>query len=168
MLTIGADTYVSVAETTKYIETIYGDDSTVYSYWDDLETSQKEMYLRKSILQIEALPFTGKRKYNGQTLEFPRTNGSVQVTLSGNIESEIPTYVKYAQIDNAIAMFNIAENSENKQRINLQKNGVKSFKLGEFSETYGDNASSSLYNVADQEVISYLKQWLSGGYKIVW
>lgn len=167
MLTIGADTYVSVAETTKYIETVYGDDSAVYSYWDDLETSGKEMLLRKSLMQIEALPFIGKRKYNGQALEFPRTTGSVQVALPNDIASEIPSFIKFAQIDNAIAMFNIAENSESKQRANLQRSGVKSFSLGEFSETYGDNSSVLVYDVSDQNIIAYLKQWLSGGYKIV-
>ena len=167
MLTIGANTYVSVAETTKYIEAVFGDDSAVYNYWDDLENNQKEMFLTKSLMQIEALPFTGIRKYNGQALEFPRTRADVAQTLVGDIASEIPLSVKFAQIDNAIAMFNIAENSESKQRATLQRNGVKSFSLGEFSETYGNNSSILVYDVADQNVISYLKNWLSGSYKIV-
>ena len=166
MLTIGVDTYINVAQATKYIELVYGDNSEVYTYWDNLDNGEKEMLLTKSLLQIEALPYTGRRKYENQTLEFPRTNG-VQCKSSDNIASEIPVQVKYAQIDNAIAMFNIAENSENKNRLNLQRNGVKSFSLGEFSETYADSSSFSMYNVTDQNVISLLKQWLSGGYRIV-
>lgn len=166
MLTIGVDTYVSVSQATKYIETVYGDDSAAYSYWDDLETSAKEMLLTKSLMQLEALPYTGRRLYKNQALEFPRTMGN-QLDSSDDIAAEIPRYMQFAQIDNAVAMFNIAENSESKQRANLQRNGVKSFSLGEFSETYADSSSMLLYDVADQNVVSYLKQWLSGGYKIV-
>lgn len=167
MLTIGVNTYVSVGEVSSYIQNTYGEDSTVFAYWDGLEQGAKEMFLTKSLLQLEALPYVGRRKFKNQVLEFPRTTASCQEELKTSMNDEIPTFIKYAQIDNAIAMFNIAENQENKQRISLQKNGVSSFSLGDFSETYQGN-SISLYNVADQNIITYVNHWLSGGYKVVW
>lgn len=163
MLEIGVNTYASIKEVESYIISSYGEDSEYFTYWDELDSTSKEMLLKKSLMQIENLPFTGVRKYKNQALEFPRTHGN-QEELVGSIT--IPDFAKFAQIDNAIAMFTVGRNSEMQNRVALQRNGVTSFKLGDFSETYG-NSNGSILELADQQIIKYFTNWLYGGYRLV-
>ena len=166
MITIGTDSYITVDFADSYIQGFYGEDSNEYSIWDSLETSQKEMYLKKSAMQIDNLPFTGIKKYKDQVMQLPRCNDNVS-----KFEDNEWTYndlIKYAQAENVVSLMNgkLSSGGEGGS-VRRQLEGVTGFSLDGFSETYSGNIDSKLQIVGSQEALSMLSSWLHGGFEIL-
>ena len=73
------------------------------------------------------------------------------------VQSEVPSAVKYAQCEIA---FETASGTSN--RVKLQRQGVKSFSLGNLSETYSGASNS----IVSHEAKELLKPYIGGGYRI--
>ena len=73
------------------------------------------------------------------------------------VQSEVPSAVKYAQCEIALETASGTSN-----RVKLQRQGVKSFSLGNLSETYSGASNS----IVSHEAKELLKPYIGGGYRI--
>ena len=86
---------------------------------------------------MDSLPFTGKKYAIAQTLQWPRyikTRGGWRVERDSEGDVVVPTAIKNAVCEEVLARLDTSGDA----RRALQEAGVKSFKLSDLSETYGD------------------------------
>lgn len=157
-LIILKDSYISLEDANKYIHTHYLSTDNLRISWDALDSDSKEILLRKAFSKINKLPFTGRPANPQQSLPFPRYG------KDNGLEN-----VGYAQIETALHYTDKYIYEEMSQRKMLQRVGVKRYSIGDLSEEFVDSASSashSNYFGLDPESYTYLKNYLTGGYKI--
>ena len=112
MLEVGQHPYVTIAEADKYIEENYSPKNILRAHWTVCPDEYKEQYLRKSMIEIEALPFVGRKTIWSSELQFPRTllNAPLYVMHSpiylmyNRDDSKVPKAVKEAEIENALGI----------------------------------------------------------------
>ena len=152
-MTLGTDSYVTLVEANDYIANFHSG-----SAWDTLTDAQKEQRLVLACERLEALPFSGRKAGKNQTLSFPRFPNTT-----------VPESIKAAQVE--IALLSVSQSglsAEAAQRVNLQRQGVTSFSIGDLSESYG--GQSGLVEdhafLANAEIHALLNRFLQGGYPI--
>ena len=144
--------YATIEEVDSYVVTYYGSSDTVRTNWEALLTADKQVMLNKAERAIDLLPFHGEPCQADKA--FPRNPNAAAST----------TKVKEATIELALR---INSSSEAQERYDLQAQGVKSFKIGDLSETFGDSmALGGIDKFAYDVVYPLLKDWLGGGYRI--
>lgn len=116
--------------------------------WGQADESTKEKALKQATRAIDRQLLRGRKTNPEQELAFPRYP-----------DTEIPTVVKEACCEEALAILE----SGNSQRRRLQQEGVQSFSLGNMSETYVVGAGKGLLS---QEAKDLLSPWLLGGVNI--
>jgi len=86
----------------------------------------------------------------------------------GHTDSGAPERVKSAEIELALYLSDEKKQESSEKRSKLIADGVKSFSLGDLSESYGDNVqSASKSSVYDcKKAVSLLSPYLSGGFEI--
>ena len=112
MLEVGKNTYVTIEEATEYIENNYSAKNILRVHWSVCPDEYKEQYLRKSMIEIEALPFVGRKTIWSSELQFPRTllnaplytRRSPVFLLYNRSDSGVPKEVKEAEIENALGI----------------------------------------------------------------
>ena len=166
-LIVGTDTYISLDDAQEYLSENYISTDEKLIAWNALSDMDKEILLRKALKTIEAQPYAGFKACSTQTLEFPRAIYTMipydVYEPSGiwpdnwYVQSEVPSTVKYAQCEIA---FETASGTSN--RVKLQRQGVKSFSLGNLSETYSGASNS----IVSHEAKELLKPYIGGGYRI--
>lgn len=178
-LTVGTNTYISLADADTYISENYPSTSTEYVAWDGLSDADKEIYLKKATKKIDRQILRGIKAIDSQTLEFPRAihsndrfynNNVVGVSVNRYdnyiVESEVSEAVKAAQVEEALSISINGNSISNRQ--SLQQQGVKSFSLGDLSETYGTGLASGFNStvLASSEAKELLKYYLAGSVRI--
>jgi hypothetical protein len=165
-LTVGTDSYISLADAETYISENYISTEAKAVAWAALSDGNKEILLRKACKKIDRQLYTGIKAEDSQSLEFPRairTNCrreawpllNVYFDSDWIIQTETPEAVKSAQAEEAISL---AKGTP--KRLELQAQGVKSFSIGgSLSESYSGPSSITL---SSQEAIAYLKPYLLG------
>ena len=170
-IVVGTDAYISLVDADLYMTNNYVSTSTEYTTWDALSDGDKEIYLKKATKRIDRQILRGIKAVDTQTLEFPRalkTYGSYwdqpvygATPYRSNdyvVESEVGQRVKDANIEEALSISVNGTGLNNRQ--SLQQQGVKSFSLGDLSETYGTGLSSSfnstvLTSTVAKELLKY-------------
>ena len=112
MLEVGKNSYVTVQEATEYINAHYSAKNALCAHWTACPDDYKERYLLKSMQEIEALPFVGRKTVWSNELQFPRSllNAPLYVrnnpvfVLYNRSENKVPQEVKAAQIENALGI----------------------------------------------------------------
>lgn len=112
MLEVGKNTYVTIDEATEYIEANYSAKNILRAHWTVCPDEYKEQYLKKSLIEIEALPFVGRKTIWTNGLQFPRTLMNAPLyTIRNPVylmynrdQFEVPKEVKEAQIENALGI----------------------------------------------------------------
>ena len=133
-------------------------------------TGDKDAYLRQARRAIDRQRLVGIKSIANQTLEFPRAiqtsadirylpNGYVQRESGWLVQVDVPQDVIDAQVEEALEML-VGVSS----RAELQRAGVKSFSLGDLSESYG---SINPGRLASYEAQQLLAEYLAGGAPIV-
>lgn len=164
-LIVGQNTYVTIKEANELVKAYFVEDSETRSRYEDLDNSEKAVYLYRSCLDMQKLPYRGFKKEQGQRLAFPRIN-----KFGYQSDDEM---VKLAQVLNAISFMSIDYVSEiNQQAYSLLSNGITSFKLGDFSIGFNkDIAMNKFFGGAGMSnsgaVESLLGEWLRGSYRTV-
>ena len=151
-LIIGVDSYISVEEADELLQKYFFENDPPIILWSNLTVSNKEIYLRKACLQLESLPFRGAKEHRTQILSFPRRDGNMAT-------------IKLAQALQAIMLTDTIAQDEQAIRNNIRQSGVKSYKIGNLSETFSSTLGRNFGNVSIQ-VLEILKRYLSGGYYI--
>lgn len=145
--TVGASTanaYDTLANANTYFAS---GDHPKYSTWNALTDAEKTSYLIQATRQIDALKINGP-KYTttatsgvpDQALKFPRAVDYDDGTTF------IPVRVKHAMFEQALFLADNLAGSE--ERLNLQRQGVKSFSLGDLSESYTGRGQRALCDLA--------------------
>lgn len=155
--------YVTLEEANKYVETHYLETDDARLRWEDLEDESKEVLLVRSFEGIDSLPFPGRKTYPSQEECFPRYPST-----------EVPLRIKYAQIENALALSEDSYDAESSFYERLQRYGIQSYSIGNLSETFGSvvsGGSSDVITFSSVGIVSnrakqYLLPYLRGGYKI--
>lgn len=176
MLNIGVDSYVSLQDAENIIQNICTSSDKAYAKWSTLSDSDKEVLLRNSCRDINALKFDGRRANLGQTLEFPRVNQmpcgiGYRLYIShfndnglgdnGESANGLPE-ARQAQCINAVYASLYSDMADDVIGMNIQ--GLTSKKAGPIAETYNRNNNDSkdaLMGIYTKKVYSILRCWLN-------
>lgn len=143
------NSYVTVEEADSYFA-----NTLQFEDWNKYDATTKEKALITATRQIDRLPFSGRKLDLYQNLEFPRTNTALEFT------DGIPDAVAYATCEQALFLL-----QGGSKRQELQKQGVKSYSLGDLSETFVDNLSEAQKTICP-EALSYLRKYMLGSVAI--
>lgn len=146
--------YATVEQANEFISKYYSSKDSLRIAWNALSNEDKQVVLNRAEQSIDQLPFTGKSVHKDKV--FPR---------HPNPEKSL-VQVQIATIELAIQGLN----EEFKERYDLQQQGVKSYRIGDLSETFGATQGATGYAGIDaftySVVFPYLKDYLGGGYNI--
>jgi len=157
-ITVGTDTYISLADAETYLAAHYLSTDAKLVAWNALSSDgNKEILLRRAAKLIDSQPINGIRASDTQTMEFPRSRFSTY-DMEYDEPTTIPDKVKYAQCEIAISMAKGIS-----KRVELQRQGVKSFRIGNLQEAYGGNNNPYL----SEEAQEYLSEFIGGSYRIL-
>lgn len=175
-ITVGENSYISIVDATTYVTTNYISTDSKRLGWLALTDADKEIFLKKATKKIDRQKIRGIKAVYQQTLEFPRAIESdfyraeyyQNITITNYsgymVETEVAQIVKEAEVEEALAMM-IDAGMSNK-RAELQAQGVKSFSLGNLSETYAVSSSSSETKLLSVEANDLLRYYLLGTVQI--
>ncbi len=149
MITKYVDSYVTVEEANAFFAATLNSDA-----WDEADDTKKEKALKMATRQIDRLPFQGRKLDYNQNLEFPR-NITAKAFTDG-----VPQQVKYATCEQALFLLRGGN-----KRQELQAQGVKSYSLGDLSETFSENLTDAQKTICP-EALSYLRRFLLGSVAI--
>ena len=144
--------YATIEQANAYIAEYYSSTSPQYISWNSLGNGDKQVLLNRAEQTIDQLPLRGTPVVAGKA--FPR---EPDLTLSLS-QAQLATIELAAQRQG---------NLEAQARFELQNQGVKSYKIGDLSETFMDASGyEGLDAFAYSIVFPFLKDWLGGGFKI--
>lgn len=182
MLTVGLDSYVTLEEAENLASSALLSNDKAFQKWNETSNSDKEVLLRNSCRDINALKFDGRRKNLSQKLEFPRVNASAcgigyrlfisqledNGLYSGGGDDGGLEMVRQAQVINAVYAGYFNDLTTDTMGLNIQ--GITSKKAGPISETYNRTSSGSfrgssnknaLLGIYTDKVFSLLAPWLN-------
>lgn len=173
MLTVGTDTFVSVADANTYITEYYQATDDKYVAWSLLSENDKEVYLRQACKELCLLKYIGVTYEAFQPLPFPRFVGDDYVMAYRELIApeailypemqEIPKAVIFAQIEEALET--IAPSADT-DAFNARNGAADSYTIGHLSEHFKGSMSDAeavLKSVRAQEL---MKPFLGGSYDI--
>ena len=143
--------YATVVQANEYVQNYYSSGDSVRLAWEALNEADKLVSLNRAEQTIDHLPFGGVPIVENKA--FPR-----------HPNDSIPEEVTQATIELAVQSLN----TEAKERYELRKQGVRSYSIGDLSESFSDAAlaASGVDAYAYSIVFPFLRKWLGGGYKI--
>lgn len=145
--------YATVTEANNYVRDYYSSADPLRIKWEALTEADKQVMLNRSEQVIDLLPMQGKAHNPGKA--FPRDPNKERSLVQAKI----------ATIELAVQTLN----DEMQERFQLQRQGVKAYKIGDLSETFGSSSGadySGFNQLAYSIVLPYLQDWLGGGYRI--
>ena len=153
LLTVGENSYVSVAEADEYFVGYYGAEE-----WEAASTEEKESALITATTRIDRLALLGSKTTADQALAFPR---SYSVWVEGEpaavADAGVLPNVKRACFEEALA---VLRGQTVSKRAQLQKEGVISSRVGRAAETY--SGIGAMQTLASMEAADYLKPYVAG------
>ena len=163
-LSVNTDSYISLVDADAYLENQYLLSDSRREAWSRLAESDKEILLRKAVRIIDRQPLVGRRALAEQPLAFPRAiyttwiYGDARVYGNWYVQPEIPEGVCWAQVEIALQL---AEGVP--ERIELQRQGVKSVRLGNLAESYHSGPGP---RIISEVALEYLRPFLVGSANI--
>jgi len=179
-LIVSTNTYLTLVEADDYVVSNYLSTSTEFTTWDALSDGDKEILLKGATKRIDRQRIIGLKVYEAQSLSFPRTytqpftrsrlySPSI-VRYEGNwvVETSVANCVKEAQVEEAISIAVLGNDGDANLRIALQKQGVKSVKLGSMAETYiGVGQGFNTTRLESTTATELLQRYLTNSINIV-
>lgn len=175
MITVGVDTYITVADATTYILANYPSTDARVAAWGALEDQDKEVYLRRACSALNGLPYHGMTYTALQPLAFPRYVYPDGVMAYRNLIAplsyiypelaDVPQEIIAAQVEEA---FELAAPSADSEKYDAINGPVQSYTIGHLSETYKsvaveDNVDAALRSGKAKRLVW---PFLGGGYDI--
>jgi hypothetical protein len=146
--------------------------STVTATWTALSTANKTAYLVMATKAIDALDFKGFKYLSTQERQFPRKyildpnyQSPWGLTLSIDAygycyESSVPTVVTDACCWEAKALAEHYASSSSTSRKTLQDQGVKSFSIGDLSESFGGKSTAAASGLQSSEAFGLVQKYI--------
>lgn len=146
--------YATIEQANTYVASYYSSTNNIRIAWEALSEGDKQIALNRAEQVIDLLPFNGKPVDPKSSKAFPR-HPHPELSLER---------VKTATIELALQQNG---DTETQDRLNLRAQGVKSYKIGDLSETFKDTSSEDyIIQFALDVVNPFLRNWLGGGYRI--
>lgn len=145
--------YITLEEAKIYVKEYYSSTSPLRLAWEQLSDEDKQVALNRAEQTIDNLPLKGFPTKPPKA--FPREP----------FKEESIAAAKIATVELAVQRLD----EEAAERYEMQKAGVKSYRIGDLSESFGAGAVSidaGVDGLALSIVFPFLRQWLGGGYKI--
>lgn len=144
--------YATLEQANTYVASCYSSTNEIRIAWDTLSDEDKQITLNRAEQIIDLLPFIGKPVVKEKVFpRYPEPELSIKRVQTATIELAL-------QLNGDV---------KTQERLNLRAQGVKSYKIGDLSETFGDtNVEDYLLQFATDTVFPFLRNWLSGGYRI--
>ena len=183
MLTKGVDSYVTLEEANSIAAATSLSSDKAYQKWNSLSDSDKEVLLRNSCRDINALKFDGRRKNLSQKLEFPRVDACASgigyrlyisqfedngLYSGGEADGGLAMACE-AQVINAVYAGYFNDLTVDTMTINIQ--GLTSKKAGPIAETYNrgtmgsriasSSSADAMLGIYTRKVYSLLAPWLN-------
>lgn len=155
--------YTSIQFADTYISARYALGSATGKRWSSLSDEEKTVFLTSAFDAIEAMPFRGKKVSPHQNNAFPRLPYQY-----GRTEEGAPQRVKYAEVELALWLSDRKKRESSEKRTQLIADGVKSFSVGDLSESYSDSSETTrtFTAVSCKKAMELLAPYLSGGVDI--
>lgn len=141
--------YAAIADANEYVRNYYSSTNPLRAAWESLSDEDKQVLLNRAEQAIDSLPLRGCPLESGKA--FPRTP----------LQETSMERARIAAIELALQ----SQDQEAEERYRLQSQGVKSYKIGDLSETFKDSSAGTTSRIL-AIVSTYLGDWLSGGYEI--
>lgn len=154
MLEIGTNSYVTIEEADLYVSTHYRTSDVERETWTELSEEDKQVLLLQASSALEQLPIIGRKSSRVQSLAFPRWP-----------MTEVPMAVKHAQIEEAVARGDGQSLQEHAETAGRLRRGVRSFSIGNFSESYRVNRSIDPVLVSEKAA-TLLQRYTGGGFLV--
>lgn len=167
---------VDTAFTDSYIETdaelealIGADPRAAAVALKALAAASQEWYCQEATRHIDQLPLRGT-KYDidivagipDQPRAFPRIIDGITCDWNSSTSLAIvPTDIKRACMEEAIAIYAHLASGAATKRQDLQAQGVKSYSIGKLSETFGGAPANRSYGMLSQEAYRYLSKYVA-------
>lgn len=171
-IVVGENSYISLTDASTYFGgRLFADP------WTNASEDDKAKALIMATKKIDRQALTGRKAATNQKLQFPRSIysynrdnwfNSYYVTEEGHkyisntqgwiTETEVSQNVLDAVCEEALALLQ----NGNSKRIELQRQGVKSFNLGGMSETLSGN----IIRLLSQEAKEFLQPYIAGSVAI--
>jgi hypothetical protein len=168
-LVVGTDSYISQADATAYVTANYASSTPQKIAWTALSSDDKDAWLRRARQAIDQMILVGIKAYQTQTLAFPRAilatsynyppTGYVWRGADYIVQTAVPTEVTQAQVEEALALAVGVP-----KRLQLRRQGVRSYRLGNLSESYSGGAG--LTGLVSDAAYQLLRPFLAGGVPI--
>jgi len=177
-ITVGTDTYITVAEADAYLAEHYVSTDARLTAWDALSDADKEIYLRNATRSIDSVKYSGRPKDREQALKFPRCYSDDTAYYADPdypyvdwewyhgeyCQADVPDAVKDAQAEEALEL---ASPSRDTTLYNRRLDGVKSRSIGHFSESYGNNYSGGVkLNVRSTRAQQLMAAFIGGSFRV--
>lgn len=143
--------YATVVQADEYVQNYYSSGDSMRLAWEKLSEADKLVSLNRAEQTIDCLPFTGRSVAEDKA--FPRYP-----------DTEVPKEVTCATIELAVQTLD----AEARDRYEMRRQGVRSYRIGDLSESFSDAdvAASGVDAYAYSIVFPFLRDWLGGGYEI--
>ena len=167
---------VDAAFTDSYIETdaelealIGADPRAAAIALKDLAAVSQEWYCQEATRHIDQLPLRGT-KYDidvvagvpDQPRAFPRIIDGVACDWNSSTSLAIvPTDIKRACMEEAIAIYAHLASGAATKRQELQDQGVQSYSIGKLSETFGGTSANRSYGIQSKEAYRILSKYVA-------
>ena len=183
MLTVGVDSYISLADADEYTRSMYTEGDKLYDSWFGLSDEAKEAWLRRSTKALDRLKYQGEKRNYSQKLQFPRSyrnytggfgwawavstyydNQHIAVSDIGFNDGGMAEIAE-ATIENALYGTVLDKSAIEVTRMNIA--GLTSRKGGDISETYDRgkaNSSNVMKDIFTDKVYTILVQWVIGSH----
>lgn len=158
--TVQKETYITVEEMLDYLRKNYVSTDPLRIQWEATSAEDQMVFLRKSFLLINSLPYNGRPASVSQEGAFPR---------AGTFTEQDLLKVKYAQAEQALAISDTVAAQETEDRKRLRRAGVAQYSIGDLSEKFQDGmsaASCGNFFGLSESAYRYLSKWLQGGFNI--
>ena len=159
MITVGTDSYITVAEATTILEDHFDTDN-----WTGATTADQELALKKAAKNIDNQKLRFVKYDEDQVLEFPRN-----CLLRGQNDSTdnvVPDKIKEAQALEALGVLDYRANKNNSQTATLQaERGITSKSVEGTSVSYDKDYQKELrtkkYGMMSEDAKMILKPWIA-------
>lgn len=144
--------YATLEQANAYVASYYSSTNNIRVAWEALDDEDKQVALNRAEQTIDLLPFKGIPESKEKA--FPRCPDSELSLIR----------VRDATIELALQMNG---DTEAQERLSLRAQGVKSYKIGDLSETFGEtNVDDYLTQFAVDVITPFLRNWIGGGFRI--
>jgi hypothetical protein len=167
-ITVNTDTYIALPDCEAYLAQHYISADAKLVVWSALSDADKEILLRQAAKFIDRQPLQGYKYITTQAMAFPRylytesrlNEKDLHPLLRQNgwySDGTVPDAVKHAQCEIALQL---AQGPS--ERAEMQRQGVKSFSLGNLSESY----TGTKNGIPSFEARELLAPYIGGGFRI--